>query len=131
MTRLQTVPTSPARNDNPLTSLIRRLEAATSRLEDIASSTSAFEQDSSLRTPQATQPGLSAPELGGAAGIVSQYANQQQPRDGSAATPLPPAIRAVDEMIDGEVKSFVSASKGLDPLVEEQVRYRPFTSFAA
>ena len=35
--------------------------------------------------------------------------------------PLPASIEEMDQLIDSEVKSFVESSKGLDPLVEEQV----------
>lgn len=112
--------------DNPLTALIRRLEAATSRLEDIASSTHGFEQNGN---------GESAPPEGG------EQARGSEPEPGSTNTggisreaststvkrvadPLPPRIEEMDGLISGEVKAFVDASKGLDALVEKQVGLR-------
>lgn len=107
--------TDAGRKDSPLTLLIRRLEAATSRLEDIASS--AEQGSAHLLTPQAVpQASASAPELPS----LAQHGSAETPR---ASESLPPAIVGMDELLDGEVKSFVNASQSLESsLVEEQVR---------
>lgn len=103
--------------DNPLTSLIRRLEAATSRLEDIASSSQSPEQ-------QAGQQNVAT--AGGSVSHSPQEATSKPgTRQGSTGTvvreSLPPAIEDMDALINDDVKAFVQASKGLDSVVEEQV----------
>lgn len=104
----------PSKEESPLVKLIYRLEAATSRLEDIAAS--AEGGTAHLVQPPASIPkaSASAPELPGL------------PPNGSPTAPkevkeeLPPSIEAIDELMDTDVKSFVDASS-IDPLVEEQV----------
>ncbi|KAK1823464.1 suppressor of rasval19 [Friedmanniomyces endolithicus] len=94
--------------DNPLTTLIHRLEAATSRLEDIASSAASFEHsDGSTPIPSGGPASSSAPEL---PALVERASQAHMPK----AEPLPPAISDMDELIDTDVKAFVDASKGLD-----------------
>lgn len=105
---------------NPLTTLIRRLEAATSRLEDIAASANTSEPTRDVSpsfTPAAgsVPTHSSAPEL---PGLV---------RDASMSTPatprpaqVPERIQAMDELLGSDLGAFVAASKGIDPLVEEQ-----------
>ena len=111
-------PSSPSSNqNNPLTAIIRRLEAATSRLEDIASSSTTFEALDNGKIAQGNAPRASAPNLPGTA--VSGPPAIEAPKP--AAPELPPAIKEMDELIEGEVKKFVEASKGIYPLVEGQV----------
>lgn len=111
-------PSSPSSNqNNPLTVIIRRLEAATSRLEDIASSSTTFEALDNGKIAQGNAPRASAPNLPGTAVGGSPAIEAPKP----AAPELPPAIKEMDELIEGEVKKFVEASKGIDPLVEGQV----------
>jgi adenylyl cyclase-associated protein len=117
----------PVSKDNPLNSLIRRLEAATSRLEDIASSTASFDAqtngDHSLSGTSGLPPSSSMPELTSAQskdGSREASTSTVQP----APEPLPPCIEEMDEMIKNEVSDFQEASKGLDPLIEEQVRFQ-------
>lgn len=111
-------PASPSSNqNNPLTAIIRRLEAATSRLEDIASSSTTFEALDNGKLAQGNAPRASAPNLPGTAVAGSPAIEAPKP----AAPELPPAIKDMDELIEGEVKKFVEASKGIDPLVEGQV----------
>ncbi|KAK5175170.1 suppressor of rasval19 [Saxophila tyrrhenica] len=109
--------------DNPLNSLIHRLEAATSRLEDIASSTqppSSFDQqpNGSLSAASGAPASNSMPEL--------TAASKDGSREDSTATvqpvsePLPPRIQEMDELIGKEVADFQAAGKGLDALIEEQ-----------
>ncbi|KAK0934629.1 suppressor of rasval19 [Friedmanniomyces endolithicus] len=102
--------------DNPLTTLIHRLEAATSRLEDIASSAASFEHsDGSTPIPSGGPASSSAPEL---PALVERASQAHMPK----AEPLPPAISDMDELIDTDVKAFVDASKGLDQALEEQAQ---------
>ena len=111
-------PSSPSSNqNNPLTLIIRRLEAATSRLEDIASSSTTFEALDNGKIAQGNAPRASAPNLPGTAVSGSPAIEAPKP----AAPELPPAIKEMDELIESEVKKFVEASKGIDPLVEGQV----------
>lgn len=98
---------------NELTALLRRLEAATSRLEDIAST--AEQGPANLATPQPVT-----------AGTKSSIASDSTARDVSVAQSrpkidLPPAITAMDELIDTDVKAFEDQAKDLDPLVIDQV----------
>jgi adenylyl cyclase-associated protein len=111
-------PSTPNNNkNNPLTAIIRRLEAATSRLEDIASTSTTFESLENGKLAQGNAPRASAPNLPETAVAGSPAVEAPKP----AAPELPPAIKEMDELIDGEVKTFVEASKGIDPLVEGQV----------
>ena len=113
-------PSSPSsKQNNPLTLIIRRLEAATSRLEDIASSSTTFEVLDNGKVGQGNAPRASAPNLPGTAVAGSPAVAAPKP----AAPELPPAIKEMDELIEGEVKKFVEASKGIDPLVEAQVGF--------
>lgn len=123
---------SAAGGDNPLTTLLRRLEAATSRLEDIASSGSpsqAFDsrQSSSLAppSPNASVPASSsAPDLTSTSSKNASTSGSSGPSGSTAPAPkaseAPPAVAAYDESIEPEVQKYLDASKGLDPLVEEQ-----------
>jgi len=107
-------PSTPSNvQNNPLTAIIRRLEAATSRLEDIASTSTSFESLDNGKIAQGNAPRASAPNLPGTA-VTSGPPKPSAPE-------LPPAIKEMDELIDGEVKKFVEASRGIDPLVEGQV----------
>lgn len=101
---------------NNLTTLIKRLEAATSRLEDIASTSTSFESLDNGKIAQANAPRASAPNLPGTAVAGGSPAETQK----TSAPELPPAIKEMDELIDGDVKKFVEASKGIDHLVEGQ-----------
>ena len=99
----------------PLASLtiLRRLEAATSRLEDMVPTMS----ESSTSTN-----GLPAlPEAG-----LSTSRGLDQP-GGTAASPepvfepLPPTIDDFDALINGDVKTYVNMSEEIGGLVAEQV----------
>lgn len=107
--------------DNPLTTLIRRLEAATSRLEDIASASQAPEPQSSSSVPvpspnAAIPPSSSAPNLPTTA---SHNAAAPAPAAPKAAE-APASVAAYDEDVEPEVQKFVDASNGIDKLVQEQ-----------
>jgi adenylyl cyclase-associated protein len=96
---------------NVLIDLMYRLEAATSRLEDIAQSTI---------DPSAA---LTGPDPGAA--LVGQGA-QSVPLPPAQAPPppepLPQAIGDFDGLINGDVQKYVSLSERLGGLVAEQVR---------
>lgn len=112
-------PATPQNNpNNPLTVIIRRLEAATSRLEDIASSSTSFETVENGKLSQSNAPRASAPNLPGTIPAGNNPATESAK---PAAPELPPAIKEMDELIENDVKTFVEASKGIDPLVEGQV----------
>lgn len=107
----------PVEPDNPLTTLIRRLEAATSRLEDIAASSPPGEQQPSQQNVAAAG--------GQASQSPQEAASKAGTREGSTGTvvteQLPPSVGDMDNLINSDVKSFVESSKGLDSVVEEQV----------
>ena len=85
-----------------------RLEAATSRLEDIAAA--AQPQEGSISNGLLTSTGGSiVPEL-----------SELPPR--KIPDPLPPAIDNFDSLINGDVKKFILLSEELGGLVAEQVR---------
>jgi hypothetical protein len=103
----------PVNLDHPnlLTRTIYRLEAATSRLEDIASSTAGIE------LPQSTN-GAPSPS----AAVVP--APPQAPPV-PAKEELPPMIEDFDTLIRGDVKAYhtLSTSKSIGGLLGEQVCY--------
>ncbi|EMC96422.1 hypothetical protein BAUCODRAFT_474005 [Baudoinia panamericana UAMH 10762] len=104
---------------NNLSTLIKRLEAATSRLEDIAQSAATFDhQSNGDRSVQSDHPASSSTKPQQPVAIAKDASQPQAPP--AAAAPLPPAIEAMDELLNGEVKAFVEASRGIDPLIEEQ-----------
>lgn len=120
-------PVTVIHDPSSLTHLIYRLEAATSRLEDIANSSGApehnFDQanglpsstgDSTLQHGTRSEPNL--PGLQSRAPTSSTVVPTKQ-------EDLPPSIQAMDELISEHVTAFVAAGAGLDALVQEQVRY--------
>ena len=121
--------------DEPLTRLVRRLEAATSRLEDIASSGGSIEDQVNGSISAASGAGMpqsnSMPELpkGGSreasTSTVIRSAGEKDEAGGVRGPPaedLPERIEEMDQLIENQVKEYVDASKGIDSLVEEQVR---------
>ena len=88
-----------------------RLEAATSRLEDIASST--LDASSTSKSTDVPQMPRSS----------SAIASSGPPPPQSQPTPpsLPPSVEAFDNLINSEVKKFATLSQQLDDLVKEQV----------
>ncbi|KAK6435600.1 suppressor of rasval19 [Oleoguttula sp. CCFEE 5521] len=118
---------------NPLTPLIRRLEAATSRLEDIASSAGPLNDSNALGAEQNGIPATRAISGGrsgshpappgmvvGGPGVAPGLAKSPPPAATPAKLELPPALQEMDSLIDTEVAAFVDAGKGLDNLLEEQ-----------
>jgi len=103
--------------DNMLTTLIHRLEAATSRLEDIATSAASFDapQTNGLAVPSGgLTSSASAPELPGL--------NKSVPTaPATPYTPLAPEqVADLDEVMEQDVTKFINASKELDPTISEQ-----------
>jgi hypothetical protein len=96
--------------DNVLTSMVRRLEAATSRLEDIASSAlpNSGDADASLNgaSTEAT-PGVKA-------------ANTSDTTPKLVAESAPPAIEAFDELVNAELKNWLALSGELGSVIEGQ-----------
>ena len=89
-----------------------RLEAATSRLEDIASTPT-----DSGNVPNGV------PSITGATIVPgsSDHPENSVSTPKQVAAPLPPAIEGFDALINGDVQSFVNMSESLGGLVAEQV----------
>ena len=88
----------------------RRLEAATSRLEDMATSVDASHPD----TVAAINSASPAPTASAAVAVVEPA---PQP-----AEPLPRSIEEFDRIIKEDVQGFVTASEKIGGLVEQQVQ---------
>ena len=108
------------RTGQPLTTLILRLEAATSRLEDIATSVDSTHPETvaAISTAQAT--------------IAENAAAAAVPAAAAAAPPepLPRSIEDFDKVISDDVKPFVSASEAVGGLVEQQVGHTGLSTTA-
>ncbi|EQK98259.1 hypothetical protein G6O67_000306 [Ophiocordyceps sinensis] len=93
---------------NSLTTLIKRLEAATSRLEDIATSTDLPEDLSTLGQPAPSVPDPSAASKG--------------PRGShlSPSEPLPESIEEFDVFLSSSVDKYAKLSKQLGGVVAQQ-----------
>jgi adenylyl cyclase-associated protein len=98
--------------DNVLTTMVRRLEAATSRLEDIASSTYPNGE------PGASNASNGAQSPGPAAKLAS--ATPPAPAPQPPTPSLPPAIEAYDEIVNGELKAWLELSGMLGEVIEDQ-----------
>lgn len=98
-----------------LTTLIHRLEAATSRLEDIASTT--------FDGPKSNGPVGSVAALAPPPPPASAPAAAQAPPKPAApkAEPLPESIEEFDTFLNGAVKKFVGLSDGLGGAIAKQV----------
>lgn len=108
-----------------LTAIIRRLEAATSRLEDIASATVELPQaDRGAAATTSKQPPTSAPTgpLPPAPGtaVGPDVVRTQGP---ALAPLLPQAVEEFDLFITGPLKKFVNLSDEVGGPVAEQVGY--------
>jgi adenylyl cyclase-associated protein len=98
--------------DNVLTAMVRRLEAATSRLEDIAST--AYPNGE----PGAADASNGAQSPGPAAKLASASSTAPTPK--APAESLPPAIEAYDEMVNTELKTWLELSSMLGEVIEGQ-----------
>jgi adenylyl cyclase-associated protein len=110
-------------NATSLTRLITRLEAATSRLEDIASSAASYEGDAATNgAPPA--PASSAKGVPSAAASVAAAGASPTPKPVPAKVDLPPMIEEFDSTVLAELQKFekLSNTPTLGGLVGEQVR---------
>jgi adenylyl cyclase-associated protein len=98
--------------DNVLTSMVRRLEAATSRLEDIASSSFPNGDAGAAGTNGSTP--TNGP-VAGAAAVTSSTATPEV-----VAESAPPAIEAFDEVVNNELKNWLELSGKLGNVIEGQ-----------
>ena len=90
----------------------RRLEAATSRLEDLVPTPDGTRSTSdALESQNVDMNGSYAP--GEQSSIAAQPSQQEQ---------LPPAIKAFNTLIDTEVRNFLDKSQQIGSLVADQVR---------
>jgi len=95
-----------------LTALVHRLEAATSRLEDIASAT--------IEPPKSNGASpSSAPVAAPLPPTVPATSEPVKPK----AEPLPESVEEFDSFISGPVKKFVTLSEELGGPLAQQVRY--------
>ncbi len=102
---------------------VSRLEAATARLEDIASST--------IELPQAVpslQQTLASPQSGGSAastpaGAAAASAPAPAPAPAPPAEPVPESIEEFDSFIENSVQKYVKLSNAIGGVVAEQAAF--------
>jgi adenylyl cyclase-associated protein len=94
--------------------LLCRLEAATSRLEDMVPNYGDISG--------AANGGLKSPDLGTGAAAGADQTRGNSPPEG-IVEPLPPAIEDFDAIVNGVVQTFVNMSDDIGGLVAEQVKY--------
>ncbi|KAH6856463.1 adenylate cyclase associated N terminal-domain-containing protein [Chaetomium sp. MPI-CAGE-AT-0009] len=99
-----------------LTTLIKRLEAATSRLEDMAQSSFEAPQGAPTVQQQGAAPTLSAPVLPGS----PQTAIGPSPPAPTPPEPVPEAIEEFDNLINQSLANWVKLSNDIGGLVAEQ-----------
>ncbi|KAI1130543.1 adenylate cyclase associated N terminal-domain-containing protein [Nemania abortiva] len=106
-----------------LVTLIKRLEVATTRLEDIASSTIELPQ----AVPALTQPTASPPEPADGARALLPASSSASPAAPAAASPaatpedpLPESVEEFDNFITRSVDKYVKASDKLGGVIAEQ-----------
>jgi adenylyl cyclase-associated protein len=99
--------------NNPLKLLLNRLEAATSRLEDIAASTHGLDE-STPAIASSSAKAASTPNLP----VIPETPSLPTPHATSA--PLPPFLADIDALLENELKAFVAASANVDPVLVEQ-----------
>lgn len=108
-----------------LTSLIHRLEAATSRLEDIASSAQTLGEEQGA-APQANGASTTAASTTNAPPAAAVTGAAGTPKAASSAAPaepeIPQSIQDFDALIKGELKQFTDLSEQIGGIVAEQVR---------
>ena len=95
-----------------LTTLVHRLEAATSRLEDIASATIEPPKPNGTTPP-------SAPAATPLPRSIPAVAEPVKPK----AEPLPESVEDFDSFINGPVKKFITLSDDLGGALAQQVGY--------
>ncbi|KAK4053029.1 suppressor of rasval19 [Microbotryomycetes sp. JL201] len=112
----------PAAGIGSLSTLLRRLEAATARLEDIAMTHSTTGGPHFISGASAVQPGSAAASAtaGAAAGGTATGTGTG---DSAAQTPATPAVRDYDELLDGPVAKYAALSQELGGLIAEQAQH--------
>lgn len=100
-------------SDHLLTAMVRRLEAATSRLEDIASTS--FPSGESGGAPPVANGAQSPGPAAKLAAATSATGSPTPPTES-----VPPAIEALDEISDNELKTFLDLSSMLGEVIEGQ-----------
>ena len=117
LTSPQSLTSSPPPFSSRDAHIARRLEAATSRLEDIAESTQG--------SPAATS---SSPPSTGPPAAVSKSLPPATPSNPAPPAPpvepLPEVVEEYDQFIKNSVLKYVEIAKGVDKHVAEQVRLR-------
>ncbi|RYP41628.1 hypothetical protein DL769_011549 [Monosporascus sp. CRB-8-3] len=110
-------------NMHNLTTLIKRLEAATSRLEDIATSTNELPQI----VPALTEPVPPSSHSSDATASPSQHRSSSTPvpaappaAKAALPEPLPESIEEFDAFINTSVDKYIQASNKLGGLISEQ-----------
>ncbi|KAF1811774.1 hypothetical protein P152DRAFT_459235 [Eremomyces bilateralis CBS 781.70] len=105
-------------SESSLTELLHRLEAATSRLEDIASSAASYD-------PADSQPGTTAP----AAATSKPDSSAKQPPPSAASTPrpetpsepsIPNVVALLDSLMSEALEPWMELSEKIGGLVKEQ-----------
>ncbi|KAJ5793813.1 hypothetical protein N7457_000412 [Penicillium paradoxum] len=94
---------------NNFTTLIKRLEAATSRLEDMAMSYDDPSSPKALGAPSSSVPATPEPPK-----------PSPPPPAAPVAAPVPPQIQDFDALIKGDVQNFVNLGQEIGGLVAEQ-----------
>lgn len=107
--------------DTPLTRMIRRLEAATSRLEDIASSAHKIETAQPGHSVAESQAASKTPSINGDHGQLARSGplgvaqSREPPRE-----QLPPSIEAFDQLVEEELKTFLVVAEKLGDPIDNQ-----------
>jgi len=107
--------TKSARKDEVLMNVRNRLEAATSRLEDIASSV--VDESGAKITPTSITPPSAV--------AASAPSSTSAPEPQAAPEPLPRSVEDFDKLLEEDIATFVTASGKIGGLVEQQVRSPP------
>ncbi|GAA6009090.1 hypothetical protein JCM10207_004089 [Rhodosporidiobolus poonsookiae] len=103
-----------------LSSLLRRLEAATSRLEDIALTQATAGGSHHLSGASAVQGSAYPAPTAPAGTAVAGSAAVPPPPPAKDDDKLPPAVEAFDEIIEGPLTKYTTLSKELGGLIAEQ-----------
>lgn len=98
-----------------LTTIIKRLEAATSRLEDLATITPPGSEDALAPTTPAAGSRVALPTL-------AATGNASAAPPPPAAEPLPQSVEEFDEIIGSEVANYVALSEEIGGLIAEQAK---------
>lgn len=105
--------------DDILTRVLYRLEAATSRLEDIASTTGA-PADASRSLTAGPEDASKASSING--GLGATKAIPGPPSSTSSTISLPPSVEAFDTLVNDELNIFSDISSNLGGTIEEQAK---------